>query len=312
MGNNNSQDFIYRDNSLLSFEEDLLDYNGMNTSEHSFDEDENDVNMLYEENELNELEVDNFIEKEKKILNTYNKSNNSEVARIPVSFEWESGGNNVYLTGNFCNWNQFFLMEKNANGKHTLILNLKQGFIQYKFKVDNEWKFNEKYPTIIDNGNKNNFIDTSNWEIIAEKSEETTNSNTELSLLQNEPKVVNIEFQNAQNNYCNYIPKKNEMNELTHKAPEEYKLTKNLDKKIRQNRIGNDNYYYPEEENRLGDNYSYKKIKSVKSEQINHMNYKINSKKNEKLKEKKPIITSLVCRHRLKFTTFVYYKEESY
>ena len=302
MGNDSSKEFIYRDNSLLSFEEDLLDYNGMDTSFHSFDEDENDEELLYEDNQLEEC---NFIEEENKVLNN---CNNSESTRIPVSFEWESGGNNVYLTGNFCNWNQFFLMEKNANGKHSLILNLNKGFIQYKFKVDNEWKYNEKYPTIIDHGNKNNYIDTSNWEIVAEKSEETTNSNTELSLLPIEQKNVNIEFQNAQNNFCNYIPKKNEMNEHAHKVPEEYKFKKNIDKKMRQSKTKNDKYL--EEDNMLGDNYAYKQIKSVTAEQINHMNYKINTNKNEKSKEKNPIVTSIVCRHKLKFTTFVYYKND--
>ena len=302
MGNDNSKEFIFRDNSLLSFEEDLLDYNGIDTSFHSFDEDENDEDILYEDNEL---ETNIYIEKENKELDT---CNNSESTRIPVSFEWESGGNNVYLTGNFCNWNQFFLMEKNANGKYSLILNLNKGFIQYKFKVDNEWKYNEKYPTIIDHGNKNNYIDTTNWEIVAEKSEETTNSNTELSLLPIEHKNVNIEFQNAQNNYCNYIPKKNEMNEHAHKVPEEYKYKKNLDKTMRQSKNVNDKLL--EEDNILGDNYAYKRIKSFTAEQINHMNYKINSNKNEKLKQKNPIITSIICRHRLKFTTFVYYKKD--
>ena len=304
MGSNNSTEYIFRENSLLSFEEDLLDYNGLNTSVNSFDEDENDVNILSEDNEL---EANNFEAKEEKILNT---CNNSELARIPVSFEWESGGNTVYLTGNFCNWNHFFLMEKNANGKHTLILNLNKGLIQYKFKVDNEWKYNEKYPTIIDHGNKNNFIDTTNWEIIAEKSEETTNSKSESSFLPIEHKIVNIEFQNAQDKFCNYIPKKNEMNEQSHKVPEEYKFKKNLDK-MRQSKIENENYH-SEEKNILGDNYAYKQIKSVAPEQINHMNYKIKSNRKEKLTEKNPIITSIVCRHRLKFTTFVYYKNEDY
>ena len=41
----------------------------------------------------------------------------NEIIKIPVTFEWENGGNNVYVTGNFCGWKQFFLMKKEENGK---------------------------------------------------------------------------------------------------------------------------------------------------------------------------------------------------
>lgn len=278
MGNDNSNDLIYRDNSLLSFGDDLSDYNGIISTEESFESDEEIIEEITE-------------------LKSYNLN------KIPVTFEWESGGNSVYLSGSFCNWNQFFLMEKTSNGKHTLVLNLNKGFIQYKFKVDNEWKYNNKYPTIVDNGNINNYIDTTNWEITVEQSEETTNSKSELSFLPNE----NIELKNFQNNdYSNYFPKKKEMNENNQKVPEEYKKN-NLDKKMRQSKIGNNNYFSPEEDNILGENYSNKKIKYISSEQINHINYKI---KNNKNKTNNPIVSSIILRHRLKFTTFVYYKNE--
>ena len=294
MGSQNSKDIVFRDNSLLTFEEEyLLDYNGLNTSEQSYEED------ISEDSEIKSY---NFMEKQKNLLDS---NNSTESTKIPISFEWDLGGNSVYLTGNFCNWNQYFLMRKNSNGKHTLLLNLNKGFIQYKFKVDNEWKYNEKYPIIVDNGNKNNYIDTTNWEIIGEKSEETTNSNTESSLL---PIENNIEFQNSQNNYSNYIPKRNEMNEHRQKVPEEYKDKKNIDNKIRKGKFANNNYFFSKEDDILGGNYAYKKIKKVPSEQINHMNYKINN--NTKSKENNPIISSIICRHRLKFTTFVYYKNQ--
>ena len=113
---------------------------------------------------------------------------------------------------------------KQSNGKHTLTLYLNKVFIQYKFKIDNEWKYNENYPTTIDNGNKNNYIDTTNWEISAEKSEETNNSTTE-SFKQCDSKSINLnkEFQNSQNNYCNYFPKLEEMNDNITKTPDQYK-----------------------------------------------------------------------------------------
>ena len=265
MGNKDSKEIRNKDNSLLSFEENSIDYEGIKTSEEKLEENKEYINENSEENNNSIIEKD--------ILD---KNSNSKINKVPVTFEWESGGNSVYLTGNFCNWNQFFLMKKNPNGKHTLTLNLKKGFIQYKFKIENEWKYNEKCPTIIDNGNKNNFIDTTNWEISAETSVDTTNTNTESSFKQNENnKSLNasIEFKNSQNNYCNYFPKKNEMNDLTIKIPEQYKNKINLDKKIG-NKIGNKNFFSHEEKNIFGDNYSYKSIMSVMPVQINHINFK--------------------------------------
>lgn len=295
MGSQNSKEIKFRDNSLLSLDENLVDYNGIKTSEECLEEEQ----KINDEN--NEDYSSIFNEKDTLEMNKIDSN------KIPVTFEWESGGNSVYLSGNFCNWSQYFLMEKNKNGKFTLTLLLNKGIIQYKFKVDNEWKCNEKYPIIDDNGNKNNFIDTTNWEISAEKSEETTNANTELSLRPNDNKSFsqNFEFNNSQNIYCNYIPKKNEMNDLAVKIPEQYKYTKNIEKNTRQENIGNKIFFSSEEKNLLGDNYSYKSIMSVMPDQINHLNYK-----NKDNKEENPIVCSIVFRHRLKFTTFVYYKNE--
>ena len=150
MGSKNSTELNERNNSLLSLKEELLDYNGIKTIEENV-----------EENEINNEDSD--------LYSTNIKNNNIETNKIPVTFEWESGGNSVYLSGNFCNWQQLFLMEKQSNDKHTLTLYLNKGFIQYKFKIDNEWKYNENYPTTIDNGNKNNYIDTTHWEISCRK-----------------------------------------------------------------------------------------------------------------------------------------------
>jgi hypothetical protein len=54
---------------------------------------------------------------------TKNLTNNSEAhvneclkeLKVPTRFEWREGGNVIYLTGSFCNWNQKFLMIPNTN-----------------------------------------------------------------------------------------------------------------------------------------------------------------------------------------------------
>ena len=112
-------------------------------------------------------------------------------------------------------------MEKQPNGKHFLTFYLNKGFIQYKYKVDNIWKCNDKFPIIDDNGIQNNYINTTNLEISVENTEETR-INTETSSKQNDSKSINLsmELQKAQKNYTNYIPKSNELNVTLPKIPE--------------------------------------------------------------------------------------------
>ena len=153
------------------------------------------------------------------------KNNN----KIPVTFEWTGGGNSVYLSGSFCNWNQLFLMQKNSEGKYILKLDITKGLIQYKFKVDNEWKINNNFPSIIDNGNLNNYMDITKIEY-SNKSEATTdeNTNTESSTKYSTSKYIKY-------NYGNHFPKNKEMLEANI-APENYW------KKIKdENKIENEN-----------------------------------------------------------------------
>lgn len=292
MGSQSSKELNFRDNSLLSFNSDELEYNGIKSSEESLEENEN---IFSEKEDM----ISNDLAKNT-LLNDNIKVNDQN--KVPVTFEWESEGNSVYLSGSFCNWDQFFLMKKQPDGKRILTLYLNRGFIQYKFKVDNIWRCNEKFPIINDNGNKNNYIDTTNWEISVGKSDETT-TNTEVSFKQIDNKSINVslELQNAQKNYTNYIPKLNELNVIAPKTPEQY--IKNIDL--------NNNTSEEEKSDFYTESYDYKSIKSVFHEQINHMNYKIkNNKIVNNSRDKNSVVCSIVSRYRLKFTTFVYYNKE--
>jgi hypothetical protein len=288
MGSENIHE--YRDNSLLSFIDDSEDYDGVKTTEEISIENDDIIKKKSDTQSIS----DNVLS---------NKSTKISPNKVPVTFEWDQGGTSIYLTGNFCNWEQYFLMNKNSNGIYSLTLYLTKGLIQYKFKVDDQWKCNEKYPMMIDNGYKNNFIDTTNWEISVETSEENTkdntntNSNTELSMKHK----INKSF-NSQGEYSNYVPKIKEMNDKAPKIPEPYKHKLNLNKITKQDQIGNELYLSNKEDNLFGENYSYKKVTNLRHEQINHINYKIKNVNN------KPIISSLIFRYRLKLTNFVYYK----
>ena len=140
--------------------------------------------------------------------------------KYPIIFEWTGGGNSVYLSGSFCNWNQLFLMQKNSEGKYILQLDVNKGIIQYKFKVDNEWKINQNFPSILDHGNLNNYIDLNKLDIISrDKSEATTDENTDSSN-KNLEKEFNIK------NYGNYFLKYKDLSEAKI-VPDIFRVIKN-------------------------------------------------------------------------------------
>ena len=145
------------------------------------------LNISYTSSDFKQIKTINSEESmtktktDKKISSKENEEKIKE-NKYCVTFEWTGGGSSVYVSGDFCNWNQFFLMPKISEGKYILKLEVKKkGLIQYKFKIDNEWKINQNFPSLIDHGNLNNFIDTSKLIISKDKSELTTDANTESS-----------------------------------------------------------------------------------------------------------------------------------
>ena len=131
--------------------------NKKNKRKESEENEENEENEEKEENEEDSKYELNIEE----IQETKIKKDENEL--INTKFEWDEGGNIVYLTGSFCDWNKFHLMTKNDEGKYTITIPLPRGFHQYKFKVDDIWTYSKKQPKFEDNGNVNNFIDTTDY-----------------------------------------------------------------------------------------------------------------------------------------------------
>ena len=295
---------ITSDNSNFIFEDDYLSYYYGFKSTKSEDE---EINISYNKK--------SYLEDEKNIKIEELKNNIEKKIRITVSFEWDQGGNNVYVTGNFCNWKQFFLMRKENNGKFKLNLSLPKGIYQYKFKVDEEWKYNDKYPTCNENGNINNYVDTTNLEIETKNIEERTTTGNSSNITENNEiskhskklfKSRNYSYLKKKI-YSNYIPNKDELKDKIPKLPIQYKSCININLSSKQNNIGNNKFIKIHEKNILSDNISFKKIQSINHEQIDHLN--IN---NKQFKKDNRIYINNICsvssRYRQKFTTFVYYK----
>lgn len=270
---------------------DVFEYYGINSS------------SIQENNSLKDEEF--IINSDKKELSLKTFENKK---LVPTTFEWDEGGRNIYVTGNFCQWKQFFLMKKESENHYYLTLNLPKGRHQYKFKVDGEWKFNPKFPIYNDGGYINNYLDTSKLEItIKSDDEEITAISTNITENPNDlpklPKKMSKNISKINSELSQTQTGKQKINNICEKitpVPMNYKNQINLNLISNQKYIGEKKYIEVEEKNILSDNISFKNIHILPIERINHLN-----SKNEK---SKPIICSISSRFRYKFTTFVYYK----
>lgn len=270
----------------------------------------NDVNEFYgiksssiiKDDSLNDEELNPSLSK-KELFSEISENN----ALIPTTFEWDNGGNSVYLTGSFCQWKQFFLMKKDSSKNFVLNLNLPRGIHQYKFKVDGEWKYNPKFPICNDGGNINNYLDTTNLEITIKTNDEgITAISTNITENNNDPSKASKKYSKNLLKVNSELSQNQNQNEFFDKittVPIHFKNTMNLDLITNQNNIGIKKYMSIKEKNVLSDNLSFKKINTAPIEQINHLN--------SKNLENQSIICAVSSRFRYKFTTFVYYKPKN-
>ena len=164
-------------------------------------------------------------------------------------------------------------MRKNPEGKFILKLDINnKGIIQYKFKVDNEWKINQNFPSILDHGNLNNYFDMNKLENTKEKSEGNTDENTEASSKYSS---------NNKKGYGNRFPKETDLS-LANIAPENFWKIYSSNNNLRR----------------------------IENEKINHLN--VGLKKNECNENvylySKIVSVSIFSRYRAKCTNFIYIK----
>ena len=237
---------------------------------------------------------------------------------------WSEGGKEVYLTGTFCNWNKFYLMEKDTkNDIFYIILDLPQGFNQFKFKVDGLWKNSSVYPKLNNHGNINNYLeithknnDNTNESTVESSSISNINKNNNIndnniidfnSNKNNKNVIINsikIDFSFSKKNYCNYFPKKNEMREFTDKKPFHFPTECYHGVNETQNKIGNKNHLFLKENEIYSGNYSYKNIGRKDHILLNHLC----QRKSNNYNKNETFINSATIKYRHKNTTFVYYK----
>ncbi|KAL3480677.1 hypothetical protein BJX99DRAFT_220065 [Aspergillus californicus] len=93
---------------------------------------------------------------------------------IPTLIEWTGGGNKVYVTGTFVNWEKKFRLHKSENNPSVVSakLNLRPGTHHLKFIVDGEMRASDSLPTAVDFSNHLvNYIELSADEVIRSRRE---------------------------------------------------------------------------------------------------------------------------------------------
>merc|ERR1712070_1049153 len=79
---------------------------------------------------------------------------------VPTKFTWRYGGSEVLLTGTFSNWRESVVLKAGDGDEKSATLSLPPGSYEYKFIVDNQWRYDGKQPVVKGrNGNINNIIE---------------------------------------------------------------------------------------------------------------------------------------------------------
>ena len=260
------------------------------------------------------------------------KAKKKKSETVPVTFEWDKDEKEdiVYLTGSFCNWRQFFIMPKKDN-IYSLTLPLPKALHKFKFRINDIFYVNKKFPIIKEDGNNCNYIDTTNKNLSSKKSnckkksdsdednsdsekdDQDSDSNSDSSSnsydeeLDDEEEIAIKKMKKRikkmkKIKYSQNYPKKMNLNNYAPDIPYSYNYMYNIDVISKQRVIGKKKYYEPKENNMLGDNCSYKKIGVLPAVEINHLH------SNETIVSGKRVLCSSFTRYRNKFITFLYYK----
>ena len=274
-------------------------------------------------NESDIKEINNIqTNQDDKNIKINKKNSEKNIKEISTEFYWDEGGNTIYITGSFCDWKEFFLMEEKSKGVFKKTIMLLPGFYQYKFKVDNNWAYSKKQPKFEDNnGNVNNFIDTTQINLETNKNEIEVEIKETTLKEKNKKDNINIKRKSSNSSlgllnnieYSTYIPLKGEFNIKPLSLPGLYKthyiLNEKKNKVIKERKFSQ--IEYVDQTNNsirslsnskyLENNELYVGFQNLYHIHSNHLHSK-------KIVDSKNTITSIITRYRAKYSTFIYYK----
>lgn len=151
-----------------------------------------------------------------------------------IKFYWREGGNEIFITGSFCDWSKRFKMYKNKYGIFEVELFLTKGLYQFKFVVDNIWKCSSDYPqTKDDQGIYNNYIESSNLDMINKENILRNSSKENNQITQKEG------IDELKKKYSNIYPHREQLNPEAPKTPDVLEITLDFNENSNQKYLGN-------------------------------------------------------------------------
>ena len=207
---------------------------------------------------------------------------------------WKNGGNNVIISGSFGGWKQFKMKKKITEKmeyfeKEIPIPNISTEKYQFKFIVDDEWKFSDDYPKMKDgNGFINNYIDNiyvnEHLHFLKNKNNETMYSYNDINF----KNLLNLSKENSskeinKSSYGNIFPNEFQFNQEAPKMPDVLEVLTCLSEYSNQRHLGKKNYLKYSPMNLCS---SYKSIFPPGHQYINHLLYNTRYIKSNKIKKK--------------------------
>ena len=226
-------------------------------------------------------------------IDNKDSNNNIEQNYVDYTFVWKEGGTLVKIVGSFNKWKEQIVMDKDPlDNSFKYKLRLKRDKYEYKFVVDNAWKYSKQQGLKTDGrGNTNNFIDLTNYKMSKKQIKKAKKKKKKEKKLENEePK---------QESFGVLLPQKEDLNTDAPNTQELFLKPFSINEATNQKNVGEGQYLkYINTESHTEEN-SYKNLLYCPHVNINHtLTF---------CEEKKVLQVGLTYRFRNKDCTMVYY-----
>ena len=197
---------------------------------------------------LGKMKINNIITKSEHYNSdqvTQEKTESEVQNKNLIRFYWREGGNEVFITGSFCEWSKRFKMYKNKNDIFEVELFLAKGLYQFKFIVDNIWRCSSDYPQMKDaQGIYNNYIESSNINTINNLNHNYNKNVIKENIISNFTKekiqiVQKESIDELKKKYSNIYPNREQLNPEAPKTPDVLEISLDFNDNSNQKYLGN-------------------------------------------------------------------------
>lgn len=237
----------------------------------------------------NGMDIEQMMSNQRQIGNDNNdsdktpkeKSSSESEDKDIIRIFWVQGGNEVFITGTFCNWDERkYKMNQIRNNIFEQELLLLKGKYEFKFIVDGVWRCSSFYDLKTDNnGFYNNYIDTTN--INTNINDYNINKiNKELNSVfnGNDNILKKGDIEELKKKYSNLYPREEQMNSEAPKTPDVFENVMDLTMNSRQKYIGKEKFF---DYNQNNCEDSFKSIIPFYHSYLNHLFTPTNKNENE-------------------------------